>query len=91
MLRACVQAAVCITRACERAPDLCVSQDGRGPQTSLLPAVLAKLNLAKVEDLIAWTYADTVWARLAALAPHAFEEEKKGDAGAQASLRWHVC
>lgn len=46
-----------------------------------MPAVLGKLNLAKSEDLIAWTYADTVWARLAALAPIAFEEEKKGDAG----------
>ena len=47
----------------------------------MLPAVLAKLNLTKSDDLIAWTYADTVWARLAALAPLALEEEKKGDAG----------
>lgn len=43
--------------------------------------MLAKLGLDKSEDLIAWTYADTVWARIAALAPLVFDEVKKGDTG----------
>ncbi len=58
-------------------------QDGRGPETSMLPTLLHKLNLERPEQLIGWAYSDYVWARFAALAPVAFECAAKGDAVAQ--------
>ena len=46
--------------------------DGRGPQTSLLPALLDHLQLARPEQLVRWAYDDIAWHRFAALAPLAF-------------------
>ncbi len=43
-----------------------------GPPTLLSGALLAYLNVKKMDDVIAWTYADTAWARFAALAPIVF-------------------
>jgi N-acetylglucosamine kinase-like BadF-type ATPase len=43
-----------------------------GPPTLLSGALLAHLNVKKMDDVIAWTYADTAWARFAALAPIVF-------------------
>jgi hypothetical protein len=43
-----------------------------GPPTLLSGALLAHLNVKQMDDVIAWTYADTAWARFAALAPIVF-------------------
>ncbi|PRP82088.1 hypothetical protein PROFUN_03778 [Planoprotostelium fungivorum] len=56
--------------------------DGRGPETTLLPAVLEQLKLKKPEDLIPWAYSsDRIqWAKFADLAPLAVIHMNKGDA-----------
>ena len=46
--------------------------DGRGPQTTLLPAVLEHLHLARPEQIIRWAYDDIAWHRFAELAPLAY-------------------
>ncbi|QCE01600.1 N-acetylglucosamine kinase [Vigna unguiculata] len=43
--------------------------DGRGPSTMLASSILQKLGLSSAEEIIAWTYADPSWARIAALVP----------------------
>ncbi|KAJ3678332.1 hypothetical protein LUZ60_002135 [Juncus effusus] len=43
--------------------------DGRGPQTSLTKNILNHLQLSSPDELIGWTYADSSWARVAALVP----------------------
>eukprot|EP00898_Chlorokybus_atmophyticus_P004099 jgi/Chlat1/4690/Chrsp3S05622 len=62
------------------------AHDGRGrPAERLTRAVLSELGLEKPEDLIGWRYADTSWARVAALAPVvlALCNDGGGDAEAQ--------
>eukprot|EP00698_Gefionella_okellyi_P002555 TRINITY_DN12396_c0_g1_i1.p1 TRINITY_DN12396_c0_g1~~TRINITY_DN12396_c0_g1_i1.p1 ORF type:complete len:315 (-),score=69.04 TRINITY_DN12396_c0_g1_i1:96-1040(-) len=49
------------------------SADGRAEHTALQEAVMKKLNLTTVDELIPWVYKDTAWARVADLAPLAFE------------------
>jgi N-acetylglucosamine kinase-like BadF-type ATPase len=60
--------------------------DGRGPQTILLPALLAHLGLKQPEELIRWTYDDISWHRIARLAPLALEAAAQGDGVAEAIL-----
>eukprot|EP00455_Lapot_gusevi_P050733 TRINITY_DN7421_c0_g1_i1.p1 TRINITY_DN7421_c0_g1~~TRINITY_DN7421_c0_g1_i1.p1 ORF type:complete len:150 (+),score=48.63 TRINITY_DN7421_c0_g1_i1:32-451(+) len=47
--------------------------DQNGPATALTDLVLRKLDLETPSDLIGWAYADLAWARVAALAPLAFQ------------------
>lgn len=60
--------------------------DGRGPATSLQPALLNHLDLAQPQDLVAWTYRDTSWDRFARLAPLATACAQDGDVVAQEIL-----
>jgi N-acetylglucosamine kinase-like BadF-type ATPase len=60
--------------------------DGRGPQTALLPAVLALLDLDDTDALIRWAYDEFAWHRFARLAPLAVTCAAQGDAVAQAIL-----
>ncbi len=60
--------------------------DGRGPETALAPAVLARLGLDTVEDLIDWAYQDMAWERFANLAPVAVTCAAEGDPVAEAIL-----
>jgi hypothetical protein len=60
--------------------------DGTGPATSLTAALLERLGLKAAEDLLGWVYSDPEklgWAKFAAVAPIAFEAERKGDAVAK--------
>jgi len=59
------------------------SHDGLGPETALVGAVLKRLQLGHVEDLVAWLYKDLSWARVADLARLAFELADQGDRVAQ--------
>ncbi|GAQ89315.1 hypothetical protein KFL_005100050 [Klebsormidium nitens] len=56
------------------------ADDGRGPETKLTGAILAKLGLSKPEDLIGWAYKDHSWARVAALVPVVKDTAAAGDA-----------
>lgn len=58
--------------------------DGRGPETSLLPAVLDFLHLEQPDQLVRWAYDDIAWARFAQLAPLASRCAEKGDPAALA-------
>lgn len=60
--------------------------DGRGPATSLVEAVLAKLNLSKGEELIPWAYSSVAWERYAQLAPLAAIAARNGDKVAEQIL-----
>jgi len=60
--------------------------DGRGPATSLVEAVLTKLNLTKGEELIPWAYSSVAWERYAQLAPLAAAAARNGDQVAEKIL-----
>lgn len=60
--------------------------DGRGPATSLVEAVLTKLNLSKGEELIPWAYSSVAWERYAQLAPLAAIAARNGDKVAEQIL-----
>uniref|UniRef100_A0A0E0EPQ1 N-acetyl-D-glucosamine kinase n=1 Tax=Oryza meridionalis TaxID=40149 RepID=A0A0E0EPQ1_9ORYZ len=53
--------------------------DGRGPHTNLTREILRKLELSSPDELIAWTYADPSWARIAALVPVVVSSAEDGD------------
>ncbi|KAI3457665.1 hypothetical protein Pfo_014328 [Paulownia fortunei] len=53
--------------------------DGRGPQTTLTHSILDELNLSSPYELIKWTYADSSWARIAALVPVVVYCAESGD------------
>ncbi|XP_020243760.1 N-acetyl-D-glucosamine kinase-like isoform X1 [Asparagus officinalis] len=55
------------------------AHDGRGPQTSLTKNILNMLGLSSPDELIGWTYADSSWARIAALVPVVVTSAKGGD------------
>ena len=58
------------------------AHDGRGPQTGLTEALLARLGFAKVEDIIGWIYNEGkfCWQMVADVAPLALDFAEKGDA-----------
>ncbi|CAL1402868.1 unnamed protein product [Linum trigynum] len=45
------------------------AHDGRGPPTKLTNKMLKTLGLSTPDEIIGWTYADSSWARIAALVP----------------------
>eukprot|EP00249_Psilotum_nudum_P022775 c28640_g1_i4 orf=667-1743(+) len=45
------------------------ARDGRGPSTTLTTAILDRLQLSSPDEIIGWAYADSSWARIAALVP----------------------
>ncbi|CAH1441215.1 unnamed protein product [Lactuca virosa] len=53
--------------------------DGRGPQTKLTSSILQELKLSSPDELIGWTYADSSWARIAALVPVVVSCAEGGD------------
>ncbi|KQJ94952.1 hypothetical protein BRADI_3g14310v3 [Brachypodium distachyon] len=55
------------------------AHDGRGPQTNLTREILRKLEIASPDELIGWTYADSSWARIAALVPVVVSSAEDGD------------
>ncbi|XP_022136560.1 N-acetyl-D-glucosamine kinase-like [Momordica charantia] len=55
------------------------AHDGRGPQTKLTNSILQILGLSSPDELIGWTYADTSWARIAALVPIVVSCAEAGD------------
>ncbi|BBN02548.1 N-acetylglucosamine kinase [Marchantia polymorpha subsp. ruderalis] len=55
------------------------AHDGRGPPTTLTAAILKKLDLTTPEEIVGWVYADTSWARVAALVPTIKACAKNGD------------
>lgn len=59
-------------------------EDGLGEATLLTEAVLSYLGLSSARDLERWTYADTEWARIAALAPLVSACAAQGDAVSRA-------
>eukprot|EP01094_Clydonella_sp_ATCC50884_P004932 TRINITY_DN13921_c0_g1_i1.p1 TRINITY_DN13921_c0_g1~~TRINITY_DN13921_c0_g1_i1.p1 ORF type:complete len:327 (-),score=90.13 TRINITY_DN13921_c0_g1_i1:35-1015(-) len=67
-------------RACAQAAD------GASGPTSILPKVLAKVGAEVPEELIPWTYQDTRWDRIAALAQCVLEAVREGDAVASALI-----
>lgn len=62
--------------------------DGCGPATALTARVLAHLKLREVNDLIAWTYNQSGWAHVAALAHLAEECAAERDEVAYHILAW---
>ncbi|KAF6150647.1 hypothetical protein GIB67_022259 [Kingdonia uniflora] len=62
------------------------AHDGRGPQTMLTRSILNKLNLSSPDEVIGWTYADSSWARIAALVPLVVACAEAGDAVANRIL-----
>ncbi|KAL2494305.1 Actin-like ATPase superfamily protein [Forsythia ovata] len=55
------------------------AHDGRGPKTMLTNCVLKSLNLSSPDEIIGWTYADSSWARIAALVPEVVSCAEAGD------------
>ncbi|KAG7015091.1 N-acetyl-D-glucosamine kinase, partial [Cucurbita argyrosperma subsp. argyrosperma] len=55
------------------------AHDGRGPQTKLTNSILQTLGLSAADELIGWTYADSSWARIAALVPAVVSCAEAGD------------
>lgn len=55
------------------------AHDGRGPQTILSENILRTLDLSSPDEIIRWTYADTSWARIAALVPVVLSSAEVGD------------
>ncbi|KAG6577082.1 N-acetyl-D-glucosamine kinase, partial [Cucurbita argyrosperma subsp. sororia] len=55
------------------------AHDGRGPQTKLTNSILQTLGLSSADELIGWTYADSSWARIAALVPAVVSCAEAGD------------
>ncbi|KAJ0980456.1 hypothetical protein J5N97_008711 [Dioscorea zingiberensis] len=66
------------------------AHDGRGPQTMLTYSILKTLDLSSPDELIGWTYADTSWARIAALVPVVVSSAEDGDEVANKILRHSV-
>ncbi|XP_051124860.1 uncharacterized protein LOC127247166 isoform X2 [Andrographis paniculata] len=55
------------------------SHDGRGQETMLTKHVLDFLGLSTPDEIIGWTYADSSWARIAALVPVVVSCAEAGD------------
>ncbi|XP_059666487.1 uncharacterized protein LOC132312221 [Cornus florida] len=55
------------------------AHDGRGPETMLTNSILHTLELSSPDELIGWTYADSSWARIAALVPIVVSCAEAGD------------
>ncbi|KAI3455927.1 hypothetical protein Pfo_012590 [Paulownia fortunei] len=55
------------------------AHDGRGPETMLTNCFLQSLSLSSPDEIIRWTYADSSWARIAALVPHVVSCAEAGD------------
>ncbi|CAM8944255.1 unnamed protein product [Rhodiola kirilowii] len=66
------------------------AHDGRGSRTMLTSYILEELDLPSTDDLIGWTYADTSWARIAALVPVVVRCAEAGDEVANNILRYSV-
>lgn len=64
------------------------AHDGRGAETALTPALLAKLGFTKPEDIIGWIYNQDkfCWQMVADVAPLALDCAEKGDAVAMKIL-----
>lgn len=60
--------------------------DGRASATALTSALCQHCNITTPEELIKWAYADTGWARIAALAPHVVRCAQEQDTAAVAIL-----
>jgi N-acetylglucosamine kinase-like BadF-type ATPase len=58
---------------------VCRAHDGLGDETTLFEALKEEIKIGKAEDIIAWTYSDLSWARIASLAPLALKCAEKGD------------
>ncbi|KAL9252524.1 N-acetyl-D-glucosamine kinase-like protein [Drosera capensis] len=55
------------------------AHDGRGPETMLSTSILQALGLSSPDNIIGWTYADSSWARIAALGPVVVSCAEAGD------------
>uniref|UniRef100_A0A7N0RIH2 N-acetyl-D-glucosamine kinase n=1 Tax=Kalanchoe fedtschenkoi TaxID=63787 RepID=A0A7N0RIH2_KALFE len=66
------------------------AHDGRGSHTMLTSAMLEELDLRSPDDIIRWTYADTSWARIAALVPVVVRCAEAGDEVANEILNYSV-
>lgn len=55
------------------------AHDGRGPETMLTNSILQSLGLSSADEIIGWTYADSSWARIAALVPLVVSCAEAGD------------
>ncbi|KAH6788298.1 Actin-like ATPase superfamily protein [Perilla frutescens var. frutescens] len=55
------------------------AHDGRGPGTMLTNCILQSLGLSSSDEIIGWTYADSSWARIAALVPVVVSCAEAGD------------
>ncbi|KAL7131170.1 hypothetical protein ABFS83_13G180400 [Erythranthe nasuta] len=55
------------------------AHDGRGPETTLTNCILQSLGLSAPDEIIRWTYADSSWARIAALVPLVVSCAEAGD------------
>lgn len=55
------------------------AHDGRGPETMLTNCILDFLGLSSPDEIIGWTYADSSWARIAALVPLVISCAEAGD------------
>ncbi|GER36798.1 N-acetyl-D-glucosamine kinase [Striga asiatica] len=55
------------------------AHDGRGPETMLTNCFLKSLDLTSPDEIIGWTYADSSWARIAALVPLVVSCAEDGD------------
>ncbi|KAL3643747.1 hypothetical protein CASFOL_014562 [Castilleja foliolosa] len=55
------------------------AHDGRGLETMLTDCFLKSLGLSSPDEIIGWTYADTSWARIAALVPLVVSCAEAGD------------
>ncbi|KAK6150146.1 hypothetical protein DH2020_017671 [Rehmannia glutinosa] len=63
------------------------AHDGRGPETMLTDCFLKSLGLASPDEIIGWTYADSSWARIAALVPLVVSCAEVGDQVADEILK----
>eukprot|EP01091_Cochliopodium_minus_P002040 TRINITY_DN11958_c0_g1_i1.p1 TRINITY_DN11958_c0_g1~~TRINITY_DN11958_c0_g1_i1.p1 ORF type:complete len:322 (+),score=75.17 TRINITY_DN11958_c0_g1_i1:16-981(+) len=55
------------------------ASDGRGPKTSLLPALLDHLKFKDTSELIPWAYKSLEWSRIASVSFLCQQEALKGD------------
>ena len=55
------------------------AHDGRGPKTSLLPALLEHLKMKDASELISWAYTSLEWSRISAVSFICQQEALKGD------------
>ncbi|KAL8508066.1 hypothetical protein ACS0TY_018571 [Phlomoides rotata] len=63
------------------------AHDGRGPETMLTNSILQSLGLSSPDEIIGWTYADSSWARIAALVPLVVSCAEAGDQVADEILK----